>query len=80
MPNLKPLGPLVCVKTFVVGGFYMRQFPEPQNFFAAAWQNRDLRSSKEGPTQSLFKQFLTCIQNIGFVAPGFEEFKFQHKF
>ena len=58
---------------------YMRQFPEPQHFFAAAWQNRDLRSSKEGPRQSLFKQFLTYIQNIGFVAPGFEGFKFQHK-
>ena len=45
-------------------------------FFAAAWQNRDLQSSKEGPIQSLFKQFLTYIQNIGFVAPQFEGFKF----
>ena len=31
------------------------------------------------PRQSLFKQFLACSQNLGFVAQGFEASKFLHK-
>ena len=45
----------------------MRRFPEPQHFFAAAWQNWDLRSFKEGPRHTLFKHFLSYFQNIGLV-------------
>ena len=44
--------------------------------FAATWKNWDLQSSKEGVRQSLFKQFLTYFQIIGFVAQGFEASKF----
>ena len=51
---------------------HMKRFPEPQHFFAAAWQNWDLRSSEEGPKQTLFKHFLSYFQNIGLVEPGFE--------
>ena len=48
-------------------------------FFAAAWQNCDLRSSKEGPRQTLFKHFLSYFQNISLVELGFEASKFLHK-
>ena len=48
-------------------------------FFAVEWQNWDLRSSKEGPRQSLSKEFLTYFQNIGLVEPGFEGSKFLRK-
>ena len=36
---------------------HMRRFPEPPQFFAAGWQNWDLRSFKEGPRHTLFKHF-----------------------
>ena len=58
---------------------HMRRFPEPQHFFAAAWQNWDLRSSKECPRKMLYKQMFTYFQNIGFVATGFEASKFLRK-
>ena len=50
----------------------MRYFPEPQQFFAEAWENMDLQSFKEGPKQTLFKYFSSYFQNIGLVEPGFE--------
>ena len=63
-------------KKYVLSGIHMRRFPEPQQFFAATSQNWDLRSSKEGPRQTLFKQFL--FQNIGLVEPGLEASNFLH--
>ena len=57
---------------------HMRRFPEPQHFIVAAWQNWDLRSSKECPRKMIYKQMFTYFQNIGFVAKGFEASKFLH--
>ena len=47
--------------------------------FAAVWQNLKLRSSKEGPRQTLFNHFLSFFQNIVLVEPGFKASKFLHK-
>ena len=55
----------ICFEYLIRLTSHMRRFPEPQNFFAAALQNWDLRSSKECQRQ-----------NIGFVAPGFGASKF----
>ena len=41
-------------------------------YFCCNMTNWDLQSSKMGPRQYLFKQFLTYFRNIGFVALGFE--------
>ena len=40
---------------------HMRRLPEPRHFFAAAWQNWHLRSSKKGPKQTLYIQTLSFI-------------------
>ena len=58
---------------------HMRRFPEPQHFFAAEWQNWDLRTPSEGPWEALLKQFLIEFQNLGLVAQGFEESEFLRK-
>ena len=81
LPVGKIIDDKVCRKDNQKGiaNLHMRQFLEPQQFFAAAWQNRDLRSSKAGPRQTLFKHFLSYFQNIGVVEPGFEASKFLHK-
>ena len=64
---------------FLVQWFRYEEISWVTKFFAAAWQNWDLRSSKKCPRQSLFKQFLTYLKYIGFVAPGFEGSKFLRK-
>ena len=54
----------------------MGKYREPQHFFATTLQNWDLRSSKDGPAQTLYKQLHTNFQNIRLVALGIEGSKF----
>ena len=56
---------------------HMRRFPEERHFFAAGWQNQVFRPSRKGPRCRLLIIILVYIQNLAFVAPGFEGSKSQ---
>ena len=54
-------------------------FPHPRHIFAAAQENKDLRSPCRGPSSLLTNIFCVDPKNIGLETSGFEGINFLRK-
>ena len=56
-----------------ISHYHMGNFPQLQIFFAAAQENKDLRSPCRGPSSLLTNIFCVDPLNIGLGTSGFEQ-------